>query len=99
MEPDNSVAMEAFRQRAMNRSPVPAPDAPEQGLPPTGIGASPEMAGGMPRGPLSQPRDEKGLLEQVKGKVTEPEMIQVLISRLKSLLPKGEGKQTASSTQ
>ncbi len=88
MNPDNSAAMEAFRDRAMRRSPIPVP-----GVPPAGGGA-PTPAGapsGAPGGGQPQSK-EIGILKQVTGKVTEPEMIEVLIRRLKKLMPKeGEG--------
>jgi len=85
---DRSSAMEAFRDRAMRRSPIPVP-----GVPPAPGGGAPQPSpGAPPGGGQPQPSGEIGILKQVTGKVTESEMIEVLIRRLKKLMPKeGEG--------
>ncbi len=88
MNPDNSAAMEAFRDRAMRRSPIPVPGVPQA---PEGSAPTQPSPAGAPSGGQPQSK-EIGILKQVTGKVTEPEMIEVLIRRLKKLMPKeGEG--------
>ena len=82
-------AMAAFRDRAMRRSPIPVPgvsEAPAGGAPTPG---QPSPTGQpSPFGQPSQPPKETDILRKVAGKVTEPEMIEVLIRRLKDLMPK-----------
>lgn len=85
---DRSSAMEAFRDRAMRRSPIPVPGVPQA----PGGGVPQPTPTGAPSGGQPQPSGEIGILKQVTGKVTEAEMIEVLIRRLKKLMPKeGEG--------
>ena len=90
MEPtgNRDMAMAAFRDRAMRRSPIPVP-----GVPQAPAGGAPQPSPGAPRGGgQPQPSGDIELLKQVTGKVTKPEMIEVLIRRLKKLMPKeGEG--------
>ena len=89
MEPtgNRDMAMAAFRDRAMRRSSIPVPGVP----PAPGGGAPTPSPAGAPGGGQPQSKDIN-ILKQVTGKVTEPEMIEVLIRRLKKLMPKeGEG--------
>ena len=103
---DRSVAMEAFRQRAMSRSSVPtggsaptpgmgaAPGAPVTGGVPSG------GAGGAPQGDItaSTASNTTEILKQATGEITQDEMTEVLIKRLKNLMSdKQESKGGASA--
>ena len=82
-------AMAAFRERALRRSPVPVPGVSQA---PAGGGAPAQPSpGGAPTGggqPQANGEGGIGLLKRVAGKITQPEMIEVLIRRLKELMPK-----------
>lgn len=93
MDPDRAAAMEAFRERALRRSPIPVPGVSPA---PGGAPRQPTPAGG---GQPPQAGEETEILKQVAGEVTQPELIEVLISRLKNLLPKkGEQGGTTNVT-
>jgi hypothetical protein len=83
-------ALAAFQQRALRRSPIPVPGVPqapaEGGAPPQPSPVSAPTGNGQPGG-------EIGILKQVTGKITQPEMIEVLIRRLKELMPKKSTQQ------
>ena len=92
---DRSEAMAAFRERALRRSPVPVPGVSQA---PAGGGAPAQPSpGGAPTG-NGQPSREIGILKQVAGKITESEIMEVLIGRLKKLMPKEEKGGTANVT-
>ena len=95
---DNDAVQEAFRRRAMQNSPVPVP-----GMTVNAPSGSPQTLGGMPSGgqpspiptggQVAQSSDEVGILKQVAGKITENEMIETLIKRLKDLMAEKEKPQ------
>ena len=93
MEPDNSAAMAAFRDRAMRRSPVPVPGMPQET---GGVSSHPAPTSGGSASGTQGGSEEIDILKQVAGEVTKPELIEVLISRLKKLMPKEGEKQSAS---
>ena len=91
---DRSIAMDAFRQRAMKLSPVPTQGANPQ----SSQGATPNMplsgiSGGQPRG-----TETTNILKQVTGPVTRDEVVEALIKRLKGLISKPQGGTTNDRT-
>ena len=81
---DRTRSMEAFVERALGGQQGQAQTPLSGGPAPGGPGAP----GGISQARPSQTNENTNILKQVAGKITRTEMIEVLISRLKDLIPK-----------
>ena len=91
---DRSVAMDYFRQRGMAQGQGMAPQTPQSTPQVATPGASPQMGGGQP----PQGTETTNVLKQVTGEITQDEVVEALIKRLKDLIAKKPQGGTTNAT-